>query len=274
MRKIISIMTTILAASAAVHAQGPSDTLKVSNLFTSHIVFSTDVIYADLSNPQILAAKVVEQSKNMMAVKARAPFAQPVSVSALESNGRIHTFIVLFEEHPEVLVVDCRQEKTTQGSEAKGNTDGKVTVFRNADAPLASEVRDAPQALHHLSVLRNSIRVSCINIITYSDITYMVLELENHSGVSYECADANFVIEGKKKSRKAAVYEKNISPRSRSGSLSAGPSGKSRICYTMDKLSLAEDQVLNIYLYEEGGPRELLLTIGADDINKARNRIN
>lgn len=274
MRKASAITAAaLLAASVAVHAQGGSDTLRVSHLFTSHIVFSTDVIYADLSNPQILAAKVVEQSRNMMALKARSPFDQPVSVSALESNGRIHTFIVLYDEHPEELVVDCRQDRTPSDGGKEKVSDGRVTVFRNADAPLASDVRDAPRAIHHLSVLRNSIRLSCVNIVTYSDITYMVLELENRSGVSYECADANFVIEGRRKSRRAAVYEKNISPRSRSGSLSAGPGGSSRICYTMDKLSLAEDQVLNVYLYEEGGPRELMLTIGARDINRARNGI-
>lgn len=272
MRTITTIAALLVAAAA--HAQDRPDTLRVSNLFTSHIVFSTDVIYADLSNTQILAAKIVDQSRNMMALKARSPFDQPVSVSALESNGRIHTFIVLYEENPGTLVIDYRGDAaTSDGKPAQKASDGKVTVFRNADAPQAKDVRDAPQRLFHLSAKRNSIRVSCVNIVTYSDITYMVLELENGSGVSYECADANFVIEGRKKGRKAVVYEKNISPRSRSGSLSAGPGGKSRICYTMDKLSLAEDQVLNVFLYEEGGPREILLTIGARDINGARNKI-
>lgn len=271
--RIKATIAALLVAAAA-HAQDRPDTLRVSNLFTSHIVFSTDVIYADLSNTQTLAARIVDQSRNMMAVKARAPFDQPVSVSALESNGRIHTFIVLYEENPRTLVIDHRPPPDQDGARTGGRgADGKVTVFRNADAPQASEVRDAPQRLFHLSHKRNSIRVSCVNIVTYSDITYMVLELENGSGVSYECADASFVIEGRKKGRKAVVYEKNISPRSRSGSLSAGPGGKSRICYTMDKLSLAEDQVLNVFLYEEGGPREIVLTIGARDINRARNGI-
>lgn len=273
MRKYISAIL-LMAASCLMRAQDRPDTLKVSNLFTSHIVFSTDVIYADLSNTQILAAKIVDQSKNMMALKARTPFDQPVSVSALESNGRIHTFIVLFEESPDVLVIDYRGDSPApDGKQQPKAQDGKVTVFRNADAPQARDVRDAPRRIHHVSARRNDIRVSCVNIVTYSDITYLVLELENRSGVSYECADANFVIESRRRSRKAVVYEKNVSPRSRSGSLSAGPGGSSRICYTMDKLSLSEDQVFNVYLYEEGGPREIMLTIEARDINKARNRI-
>lgn len=197
-----------------------------------------------------------------------------MSVSELESNGRIHTFIVMYAESPGTLVIDYRTgAATTEGKTPAKAQEGKVTIFRAADAPQARDVLEGPRRIHHVSARRNDIRVSCVNIVTYSDITYLVLKLENRSGVSYECADANFVIESRGRSRKAVVYEKNVSPRSRSGSLSAGPGGSSRICYTMDKLSLSEDQVFNVYLYEEGGPRELMLTVEARDINKARNRI-
>ena len=43
-----------------------------------------------------------------------------------------------------------------------------------------------------------------------------------------------------------------------------------RMAYSFDKLTLADDQVLKVYLYEEGGQRNLVMTITARDINKAR----
>ena len=39
----------------------------------------------------------------------------------------------------------------------------------------------------------------------------------------------------------------------------------------MDKISLSKDQVLKVYFYEQGGQRELMLTINYDDINKAKS---
>ena len=67
------------------------------------------MIYADLSNNQIVAAKIVEQNKNMLAVKARTTFNTTTSVSALESNGNMHTFVIVFDEHPSALVIDLRK---------------------------------------------------------------------------------------------------------------------------------------------------------------------
>jgi len=38
----------------------------------------------------------------------------------------------------------------------------------------------------------------------------------------------------------------------------------------MDKVSLARDQVLKVYFYEQGGQREIVLTIDPEDINRAK----
>ena len=68
------------------------------------------------------------------------------------------------------------------------------------------------------------------------------------------------------------VYDKNIFPKSRYGTLSCAPGSTARIGYTMDKISVSRDQVLKVYFYEQGGQRELVLSIGHDDINKAKAR--
>ena len=52
-------------------------------------------------------------------------------------------------------------------------------------------------------------------------------------------------------------------------SSSAAPGETVRIAYSFDKLTLASDQVLKIYLYEQGGQRNLDVTLSANDINRA-----
>ncbi len=285
-RHIISLILILVTVPG--FCQRNIDTLKVSDIFTTHIIFNTDVIYADLSNSQVTAAKILEQSRNIMALKARSAFDTPFSVSALESNGTMHTFIVKYEKSPASLIYDRRpadiieieesQDSTSVRSKAKKKTIKKKTdkgagMFRKNDAPLLKDVTKAKQMIWHISQTQYDIDISCINIITYSDITFMVFELRNKSGVSYECNDATFVIESKKRSKKTVVYDQNLFHKSRYGTLSCAPKETSRIGYSLDKLSLSKDQVLKVYFYEKGGQRELVLTINSDDINKAKTNI-
>ena len=113
----------------------------------------------------------------------------------------------------------------------------------------------------------------CIIIFNYFNITYIVFSIKNSSGVSYECPDATFVVESKKRSRKSVVYDRNIFPKSRYGMASCAPKQTSHIGYSLDKVSLAKDQVLRVYFYEEGGQRELVLTIDQADINHAKTAL-
>ena len=264
----------VAAALAAAPSWGsPADTLKVSDLFTTHIIFDTDLIYADISSSQVLAAKILEQSRNIMALKARSPFGTPLSVSALESNGRMHTYIVVFDGHPAELVYDMRASGEAAAERApEGKKKGKDTagLYRRGDAPLLKDVVAAPQTLYHVSTKAYDISVTCTNILSYSDITYMVFTIKNSSGVSYDCTDATFVVESRKRSSKSVVYDKNVFPKSRWGAVSCAPGEKSSIGYSLEKVSLAKDQVLRVYFYENGGQRELVLTIDAKDINRAK----
>ncbi len=269
-------------------AQQKADTLRISNLFTTHIIFHTDLIYADLSNSQVMAAKILEQSRNMMALKARTSFTTPLSVSALESNGMMHTFIVKYDENPQQLVYDIRledeeiieaeqqadtcstkkQKKPVKVKKNKGSA-----LYRKSDAPLLKDVVESKQTLWHISDRQYDIDITCTNILTYSDVTYIVFELKNHSGVSYECSDATFVVESKNKIKKSVVYDKNIFPKSRFGTISCAPEATTKIGYSLDKLSLSKDQILKVYFYESAGQRELVLTINSTDINKAKTKL-
>ena len=278
----LRLAALLLLAGLPAAAQQRSDTLRVSDLFTTHIIFNTDLIYADLSNSQACIGKILEQSKNMMALKARSPFAIPLSVSALESNGTMHTFIVVFEENPKELVYDIRfgsgpelenASATKRKNGRRTASGGQAGLYRKADAPLLKDVVEAPQALWHISAHQYDIEVVCTNILSYSDITYLVFSLKNSSGVSYECQDATFVVESRKRSSKSVVYDRNIFPKSRWGTASCAPRSITKIGYSMDKVSLAKDQVLKVYFYEQGGQRELVLTIDAADINRAKTAL-
>ena len=291
MKKLILAAALVCGAAFAANAQ--LDTLKLSKAYTTHVIFPTDLTYADLSNPAFVAAKIIEQNKNMLALKARDVFEESTSVSALESNGTMHTFIVIYQEHPSQLVIDLRQEKAQQPvvqqfqsqtaqmiQSAKQQKDspapapsldmGNVSTWKTGSAPMLQDIISEPQHLYHIGEKEYDIQVLCEDLSAYSDITYMIISLKNNSGISYDISDATFVIESKTPKKRSVVYDKPIFPRSRYGKLSAGPGEYTRIAYSFDKMTLSKDQCLRVYFYETGGQRNLVMTIDTKDINKAR----
>ena len=290
-------MAMAALAMALLPASAQSDTLRVSAHFTSHVIFSTDVTYADMSNSRSIAAKVIEQNKNMIAVKAREPFTEPCSISALESNGRMWTFVVVFDDSPAKLIVDTRdmdrvnerpqepasdedtpKRKPKDGKSCKERSGSKAglkgataSTWKTGDAPTLGEVSTLAREVFHIGTSGYGISVMCENLYSYSDITYMVLSVRNGSGISYSVADATFVIESRKQSKRTVAYDQTVFPRSRYGNLSAGPGENGKIVYSFDKMTLSKDQVLRIYLYEEGGQRNLVMTVSPSDINKAKS---
>ena len=48
--------------------------------------------------------------------------------------------------------------------------------------------------------------------------------------------------------------------------------GTAKIAYSFPKMTLSDDQVLKIYLYEDNGQRNLEMTVNAKDINSSGKR--
>jgi len=57
-------------AAASVQAFAQVDTIYLSNLNTTHIRFSSEIKYVDISS-KVIAARIVEGSKDILALKAR-----------------------------------------------------------------------------------------------------------------------------------------------------------------------------------------------------------
>ena len=265
--RLITLFIALLFCLAS-HAQ--TDTLKISTAYTTHIIFSTDVTYADLSNNRIVAAKVVEQNRNILAIKARCPFEETTSISALEANGTMHTYIVAYEESPKTLIID---ERETAESKNRGDMRANVTSNRRSDAPTLSQMSSSEQRIHHIGAREYGITALCENIVSYSDITYITISVQNKSGVSYDIKDATFVLESKRRGKRSVVIEKTIFPEGRHGSLNCPVGEKAKMAYSFKKITLSKEQVLKIYLYEHGGQRNLEMTIDTTDINKAERSL-
>lgn len=243
------------------------DTIDISSIYDSHMVYSTDIKHAHVSDPGNVTSMVLPQSPNILAIKARTDFrASTSSVTVLESEGHIHTYIARYRQHPKDLIMNFQT-----GNEKKES--GQVQVasrLRRNDAPMLSEVKDYPQGLYHIATKKDRITVVCENIFSYSDITYITLRIENHSGVSFEADRTSFVIGSRPKRKSMIVEETNLLPKASVGTLTVAPGAKEKITYSFDKITLSQEQILRVCVYELKGRRDFFLTLSPKDINEAQ----
>ena len=195
------------------------------------------------------------------------------------------TFIVEYEDSPRSLIVDTRNHRkeepmqpSVQGQDGgrrrkrdTGERQATASTWKSGDAPMLDEVGGMERELYHIGTSGYGITLLCENIYSYSDITYMVFSVDNRSGISYQVTDATFVVESRRQSKRTVAYDQTVFPKSRFGNISAGPGAKGRLVYSFDKMTLSKDQVLRVYFYENGGQRNLVMTVSSNDINKAKS---
>ena len=280
------------AAAETVAATGTgfaSDTVRISTLATTHIRFASDLKYVDISSRAVVA-KIVEGSKDILALKAREAFDFVTTVSCLESSGTMHTFLVAYDIAPRQLVFDTRRKPSqprgsvsgdavAAGSQpSNGGTEAGTDVadipfssalIEGGDAALLDSLMPLPKRLYHIGAKDYGVEIYCDNILVLDDVMYLVFSIENRSAVSYSFSEPRFAVESKKRSKRKLVYEKQVFPRLHSGTVVIAPGSQGKAIFAFDKLTLLKGQVFRTYLYESGGSRNFTLTFDVRDINSS-----
>ena len=280
MRRLILTLALGWVCSGIGLAQAP-DTLFISASQVVHLRFASELKYVNLGSRDIVA-KIVDGSKDFVAVKAREPFGHTTSISCLEANGQMHTFLVAYREHPSRLDIDTRGAQTGTARSAHNGTAGSSEVRPpSASADTATfflsaqsfeTIASMPKELYHIGTRDYGIELFCDNLLIKDDVLFVVFSLKNSSTVSYELSDPRFAIESKRRTKRGLLYEKAIFPRNSYGLGVTAPDSTSRPIFTFDKVTLTRGQVLRVYFYERGGARNFCITLTPKDISKA-NRL-
>ena len=268
LKRLLLIATLGWACSGIGLAQAP-DTLFISASQVVHLRFASELKYVNLGSRDIVA-KIVDGSKDFVAVKAREPFSGCTSLSCLESTGAMHTFLVAYREHPPQLEVDTR---TAGPSEVRPPSASADTATFSLSAQSFETIATMPKELYHIGAKDYGIEVFCDNLLVKDDVLFVVFTLRNGSAMSYELSDPRFSIESKRRTKRGLQYEKALFPKQACGLGTVPPDSIRRLVFTFDKIALTRGQVFRVYFYEKGGARNYVITLGPVDINRAK-RLN
>lgn len=263
MKRLLLLLLAGWVCSGIGHAQ-TQDTLFISTSQTVHLRFASELKYVNLGD-RVLVAKIVDGSKDFVAVKAREAFDFCTSMSCLESNGSMHTFLVAYREHPQRLEVDTRLSLSAPAAA----TVPQDSAFFSSPSSL-TEIASMKKELYHIGTSGYGIQVLCENIFYKDDVLFLLISVKNSSAVSYELASPRFAVESARKTRRRLQYEKAVFPRASYGLGAVAPDTEGRLVFTFDKITLVRGQVFRVYFYEKGGARNLVMTLNGKDVNEAK----
>ena len=263
----IAVLGCFLGAFSA-RAQAP-DTLFISTTQVVHLRFASELKYVNLGNKAIVA-KIVDGSKDYVAVKAREPFDICTSMSCLESTGEMHTFVVAFAERPARLEVDTRFVPVSPGLSRGLSPAPSPVDSASFSSPALAEIAAMGKELYHIGTRGYGIDIQCENLFYRDDVLYLVVSLRNSSAVSYEISAPRFAVESSRRTKRGLQYEKAVFPRVSYGLGVVAPGTEGQLVFTFDKIALVKGQVFRVYFYEKGGSRNFTMTLGMKDVNEAR----
>ena len=249
------LIAACIAAGFSAAAQ--TDTIRISSNVTTHIRFGSEIKYVDLSN-RVLVAKIVDGSRDILALKAREPFDFATTMSCLEASGEMHTFFVKYCEAPSELVYDSRISRES----------GREQVS------LLSQALEQKKNLYHIGGKGYDVSVFCDNLFIKDDVLYVVLDFQNRSSTTFALSEPRFSIESRKRTKRGLVFEKQIFPRNLLVKDAVSPGTSEKMVFSFDKISVLKGQVFRAYLYESGGARNYILTFSSSDINVSSMKFN
>ena len=291
MKRIFIIIITLFASALCARAQ--KDTIEVSTLYTTYIRFPIELLTAERSDVENTIGEIVPESKNIVRLRATRAFTRTSNLTVIDSKGYLHTYYIKYREHPERTYYDksgstgaedssygrdASASAETGSSAAKGGGGAavvgtKISNLRKSDAPVLKDVIELEQNVFHLSTRKGKMLLTCENIFTYSDMLYLVFRIDNRSGVSYESDGATFTLSTMSRRNKVPLSTTNIYPKNRYGSLTVAPGSSGKLAYSLDKLTLSPQQVLQISVPERNGAREFMMVLTPEDINHAKSPI-
>ena len=179
MRRVF-LFVVLLTAYVNVATASSIDTVYISTMSTTHIRFSSELKYVDLSN-KVLSARIVEGSKDIVAVKAKEVFDFTTTMSCLEADGRLYTYVVAYDESPDVLIVDMRRSPVRPGMTnlndkiAEDKFADRVNLSDSSEVSVFEGLEQLERGIYHIGDVEYDIRIMCENIAIKDDVTYLVL---------------------------------------------------------------------------------------------------
>jgi len=230
-------------------AQIPS--LQITTDKTTSLIFPFPIRHVDRGTKDVLVQQVKE-AVNILLVKAAAPNFPETNLSVITGDGSVYSFRVAYTGQPENWIYHLPEQKN-------------ATV-----ATYANGILDNPPTLRGVRDRKWRMAAGVTGIYIKEDVLYYPIRFCNCSPIDYDMDLLKFYIRDKKRSKRTAVQEHELTPLHISGNTGQVKAGHaSIIVVALDKFTIPDAKYLAIQLMEKAGGRHLLMKVNNKNLMKA-----
>lgn len=252
--------------------------LRVTYDKTTHLIFPSAIRYVDLGNENITAGKA-EGAENVLRVKATVKsFTEETNFSVITEDGKFYNFNVRYSEYPGALTINLSKGRKSSKDNIPTGADGEA-LFKElgTDAPALSHLvmetiykRDK-RFIRHIGAESFGIHVMLKGIYTLNGKLFFYLQFRNATNIPFTIDFISFKVVDKKIGKRTVIQERTVEPLGEYMELNevAGTSTERNI-YLLEQLTIPDDKMLVVEIFEKNGGRHQVLGIENDDLIKAR----
>lgn len=296
MRTLHLLAVGIAVFSATAYAQEPTEKTEVATLNenhqmlphfanvtplslqvaydkTTHLVFPSAIRYVDLGSENLIADKV-KDSENVLRLKAaQFNFQGNTNLSVITQDGGFYNFVVCYHPNPIATTLDFGRGMP-QANNVKSDILFSDTGWESpavAQIIMTSIYHQKKNHIKHIGSQSAKIQWLLKGVYIHNGKLYLDIELRNGSNLPFEVDFISFKTIDKKTSKKSVVQEIAVEPLRVYQPLQVITSRKdSRTVYMLDQLTLSDDKVLRVEVFEKNGSRYQSFLISKEDIQNAR----
>jgi hypothetical protein len=240
----------IYAVSLAVSSFSQTSILQITTDKTTSLVFPYSIKHVDRGTKDVLV-QPVKEADNVLLVKAASKDFPETNLSIVTDDGSVYSFAVTYGE-PSVWVYRFPVQ------------------LKASIATYANSILDNPKTMIGIKSASWNMMARVIGIYIKDDVIYYQLDLQNESPIDYDITFLRFYIRDKKKSKRTAIQENELTPLYVAGNIAqVKANSHNSIVVALDKFIIPDAKYLAIEIGEKNGGRNLLMKVNNRKIIKA-----
>ncbi len=242
-------MVCVFGLLVSINAQTSS--LPITTDKTTSLIFPFPIRHVDRGTKEVLVQQVKE-ADNILLVKAASAKFPETNLSVITGDGSVYSFVVSYTGQLDVPVYHLPVMK-----------DATIATYANG-------ILDNHRTMRGIKDSKWDMEATVTGIYIKDNIIYYQLLLCNRSTIDYDIELLKFYIRDKKKSKRTAAQENELTPLHISGNARKVKGYDfSVLVVALDKFTVPNAKYLAIQLLEKNGGRHLLLKVTNSKIVKA-----
>ena len=232
--------------------------LQVTFSKTTNLVFPYPIKSVDKGSKDILV-QVAKGVENILQVKAAKQGFSETNLTIVTSDGKLYSFMLNYTETPVVLNIKIGSNLNYPKADAlfSSKSDNEARVY-----DLTEQISARKPVLKNIDDSRYEVAISLDGVYIKDDKLYFQFALSNNSNVDYGIETIRFYIKDKKKAKRTAAQEVELTPVQVAGNteIIRGQSRQSFVV-ALSRFTIPDKKLLFIQLMEQNGGRNLELKI-------------